>query len=296
MKKEINKGFCGRGFTTEELEIIQEVVESCSGISRTELANTICELLEIKRVNGKLKGRECREYLEKLESYGFIELPARQGGKPHGTSSKVRKIDLAEVQVEIEGTAGQCGPIDLKRVEEERERILFRELIGRYHYLGYRVPFGAHLSYLVCAPKGSQVIAGCLQFSSAAWRMACRDRWIGWDDSQRGRNLQKIVNNSRFLLLPWVKVKNLASMVLGLAARRVGSDWKNIYGVEPVLLETLVDTGRYSGTSYQAANWTFIGKTSGRGRMDREGKRHGAVPKTIFVYPLKAEFRRHLVV
>jgi hypothetical protein len=148
----------------------------------------------------------------------------------------MREIDLAQIQVEIGGTAGQHGPVDLKRVEEERERILFRELIGRYHYLGYRVPFGAHLSYLVYIERPEQTVAGCLQFSSAAWRMACRDQWIGWDDRQRGRNLQKLVNNSRFLLLPWVKLKNLASMVLGLAARRVSSDWKELYGVEPVII------------------------------------------------------------
>lgn len=294
MKIKEVRNFCGHKVTNEELEVIREVVESCPGISRTELANTVCELLEWKRPNGRLKGRECREYLEELEVNGLIRLPDRQGGRPRESSTAIPENNHGSVCVKIEGAARDFSPVTLKQVNEEKERSLFRELIGRYHYLGYRVPFGAHLSYLVYVTAGEPVVAGCLQFSSAAWRMACRDIWIGWDDNQRGRNLQKIVTNSRFILLPWVKVKNLSSMVLGLAARRIGGDWKQLYGVEPVLLETLVDTGRYRGTSYRSANWTCIGITSGRGRMDREGKRHGAAPKAIFVYPLRTDFRSQL--
>jgi hypothetical protein len=182
----------------------------------------------------------------------------------------------------------------LKQVEGEKERVFWRQLLGHYHYLGYKTPFGANLRYLVYA-KGDLVV-GCLQFSSAAWRIGCRDGWIGWDDRQRCRNLQKIISNSRFLLLPWVKIRNLASTVLSLAARQIARHWQRLYGMQPVLMETLVDVASYSGTCYRASNWRYLGMTSGRGRMDREGKRYGAEPKAVFVYPLTANFRRHLLV
>jgi hypothetical protein len=300
MEIQTERVFCGRRFSFKELELIGEVVGSCSGISRTELAYTVCELLDWKRPNGKLKGRECREFLETLEGSGLFELPDRRDGKPLGSRTSIPDIGLeptapagGQVRRDLEGTVREFSPICLKRVEGEKERLYWRQLIGRYHYLGYRVPFGASLRYLIYA-KGEEVVGG-LQFSSAAWRMGCRDRWIGWDDRQRGCNLQKIVSNSRFLLLPWVKVRNLASTVLSLAAREVAHHWQGLYGIRPVLMETLVDVARYSGTCYRAANWTHVGMTTGRGRMDREGKRYGAAPKAVFVYPLTADFRRHLL-
>lgn len=148
------------------------------------------------------------------------------------------------------------------------------------------VPFGAHLRYLVYALRPERTVVSCVQFSSPAWRMAARDAWIGWDDATRQRNLQRVVTNSRFLILPWVRVKNLASVVLSLGVRRLYTDWPRRYGVEVLLVETLVDTSRYSGHCYRAANWTCLGETTGRGRMDREHARHGAATKTVWVYPL----------
>lgn len=286
--------FCGRRFSSKELELIEEVIESCSGISRTELAYTVCELLDWKRPNGKLKGRECREFLEALEGSGLFELPERREGKPLGSRTSVPDMGLEPIRADLTGTVRDFSPICLKRVEGEKERLYWRQLMDRYHYLGYRVPFGASLRYLIYARE--EEVVGGLQFSSAAWRMRCRDRWIGWDDRQRGGNLQKIVSNSRFLLLPWVKVRNLASTVLSLAAREVAHHWQALYGIRPVLMETLVDVARYSGTCYRASNWIYLGMTSGRGRMDREGKRYGAAPKAVFVYPLTPDFRSHLLV
>jgi hypothetical protein len=137
-------------------------------------------------------------------------------------------------------------------------------------------------------------ILGCFQFSSPAWKMGPRDRWIGWSDEQRKANLQKIVNNSRFLLFPWVKVKNLASAALALAAKVVADDWQGFYGCRPVLMETLVDSERFKGTCYKAANWVHMGRTTGRGRMDRENKRQGLAVKEIYVYPLCSRFRQEL--
>jgi hypothetical protein len=177
-------------------------------------------------------------------------------------------------------------PLGLEEVRHQDERLLFRELVGRHHYLGHTVPFGAHLRYLVYATRPARAVVGCVQFSSPAWRLAARDRWIGWDDVTRARHLQRVVNNSRFLILPWVRVKNLASAVLARAARRLPADWRRRYGVAPVLLETLVDPARFSGTCYRAANWICPGPTAGRGRMDRWKARAGAAPKLVWLYPL----------
>ena len=166
---------------------------------------------------------------------------------------------------------------------QARDGTLFRQLIQRYHYLGYRVPIGAHLRYFVQSASG-QMLA-CLQWSSPAWQMAARDLWIGWSSHQRARYLQYIVNNSRFLILPWVRVNGLASSILARAARQLLDDWRQHYGYQPLLLETLVDTARFTGTCYRAANWIYLGETTGRGRMDQH-HRIAIIPKMIFVFPL----------
>ena len=290
------QSFCGRTFGAEELSFIQEVVADCSGLSRMELARTVCELLAWRRPNGSLKARECREFLELLEVRGFLRLPKRRVGRPRGSGTTVPVTDRGNVQSLLVGRVGDFAPVLLELVEREQERLLWRELVGRYHYLGHRVPFGAHVRYLVWITKPGRAVVGCLQFSSAAWRMAPRDRWIGWDDRKRSQNLQQIVNNSRFLILPWVRIRNLASKVLSLAASRLGQDWQHRYGVRPLLLETLVDPSRYGGSCYLGANWLRLGLTSGRGRMDRAGERHGLAPKQIFVYPLTPDARERLMV
>jgi hypothetical protein len=153
----------------------------------------------------------------------------------------------------------------------------------RHHYLGCRVPFGANLRYWV---RNRDRELACLLWTSPAWKMQTRDAWIGWNDEQRKRNLQSIVNNGRFLILPWVRVKGLASKILALSARRMPPDWQARYGHRPLLLETLVDANRFRGTCYRAANWICVGQTTGRGRMDREHKAHGQAIKDIYVYPL----------
>jgi hypothetical protein len=195
---------------------------------------------------------------------------------------------------ELVGTVRDFGPIVLEPVIEPEQRLWFRELVGRYHYLGHRVPYGAQLRYLLFVSRPEPLVVGGLQFSSPAWRMAVRDHWIGWDDRTRQANLQRVVNNSRFLILPWVRVKNLASTVLSQAARRLAEDWQQRYAVEPLLVETLVDPRRYAGSCYRAANWVCLGRTAGRGRMDREKRRVGEAPKLVFVYPLVADATRRL--
>lgn len=287
--------FCGRTFSRDEIVEITEIINSCQGISRTELANTVCELFNWKRPSGRLKTVECRQFLEYLESKGVIDLPGRKKGRPKGVKTKVGRTDEGESQEIISGKVKELSPLILTGVTSKKQRDLWYEYVDRYHYLGYQLPFGAQLRYFIESTKGAKRTLGCLQFSSPAWKMAPRDIWIGWNDVQRERNLQKLINNSRFLLFPWVKVKNLASSVLAMASRVVQDDWERIYGYRPVLLETLVDKGRFKGTCYKAANWTHVGTTTGRGRMDRDTRWQGMSPKEIYVYPLTPRFRQELV-
>lgn len=276
----------GREFTPKELAFIREVVESCSGLSRKELAQTVCELLGWKRPSGELKAQECRQFLEQLELAGTFVLPEKQRRRPFGSRTRVPVTARGDRGRDLVGEVGEFAPIEMELVETLDQRLLFRELVGRYHYLGHAVPFGAHLRYLGYTSRPERAVVGCMQFSSPAWRIGVRDAWVGWDDDTRRRNLQRVVNNSRFLILPWVRVKNLASTMLSLAVRQLRVDWPRHYGNELVLAETLVDTSRYSGHCYRAANWIHLGETTGRGRMDREHLRHGASTKTVLVYPL----------
>ena len=286
--------FSGRAFSVKELTLIREIVQDCSGLSRMELARTVCELLRWQRPNGGLKARECQEFLERLDRSGELVLPDKRQGRAIGSVTHVPRTAAGEPGRPLGGNVRDVAPLQVELVRERAQRLLFRELVGRYHYLGHKVPFGAHLRYLVFASHPERAVVGCLQFSSPAWRMAARDRWIGWDDPTRATRLQHVVNNSRFLLLPWVTVRNLASAVLARGLAQVKVDWPQHYGLEPWLVETLVDSRRYHGGSYRAANWIALGQTRGRGRMDRDRMRDGEAPKTILVYPLVRDAQRLL--
>jgi hypothetical protein len=294
MKQVSSERFCGRSFNGDEVDQIKEIVSTCNRISRTELANTVCELFNWKRPTGRLKTVECRQFLEHLATKGLLDLPDRKAGRPKGVKVTIKRIDKAQATGVITGKVNDFCPLRLRKVTTEAQRDLWYEHIDRYHYLGYQLPFGAQLRYFIESGNGENLVLGCLQFSSPAWKMAPRDRWIGWSDEQRQRNLQKVINNSRFLILPWVKVKNLASSVLAVAVRTVPDDWQICYGYRPVVMETLVDKGRFAGTCYRAANWIYVGTTTGRGRMDRNHARHGQNPKDIYVYPLTSRLKQEL--
>lgn len=260
-----------------------------AALSITEIARTICEWLDWRRPNGRLKNHECRLLLERLRDQGVLSLPAlRRSGR------RGRRIptlsELSDAQRPIQSAIADLEPLSLSVVEKSTSG-LFRQYLQRYHYLGYRTPVGASLRYFVQANNGR--ILACLQWSSPAWTMAARDRWIGWNSTERARNLQYIVNNSRFLILPWVEVKGLASTILARAARQLASDWRRHYGYSPLLLETLVDASRFHGTSYRAANWICLGETAGRGRMDHHHKAH-ATTKLIFLFPLCRNVQKRL--
>jgi hypothetical protein len=277
------KQFCGRQFSSEEISLVCEVVNTCGGISRKELAYTVCELLDWKRANGKLKERECRDFLEHLDQRGILKLPAK---KPTGSRLPRQRVSTDGPGRPYSGLTGSVEmytPLCVERVAKDRQRRLFRELVSRYHYLGYTMPFGARLQYLIYTRAPREVV-GCVQFSSPAWRLKVRDQWIGWDDTTRGLHLQHVVNNSRFLVL--AQIKNLASNMLSAVLPQLRADWEKHYGIEPWLVETMVESKRYYGGCYRAANWIVLGDTSGRGRMDRYQVRHGAAVKTVLVYPL----------
>jgi hypothetical protein len=282
--------FCGRTFRTGELELMRQTAGEFSALGVTEIARTVCELLEWKRASGGLKNHECRQLLERLQAEGFLQLPdlRKLGGRGP------RRADLSESCCELapnECSASECEPLELALVEGLAESRRWRQQVERYHYLGCRVPFGAHLRYWV--RHGDRELA-CLLWTSPAWKMQARDAWIGWSDQQRQHNLQCIVNNGRFLILPWVTVKGLASKILALSARQMPRAWEIHYGCHPLLLETLVDTARFRGTCYRAANWVHVGQTAGRGRMDREHTAHGQAVKDIYVYPLARDAQQRL--
>lgn len=285
--------FCGQIVKNQQVDEIIEIIETFPKLSRTELANTVCELFSWKRPSGKLKSVECRQFLERLDEKGTIRLPVSRKQYANKGAVKVQRTGKADIQPTISVKLKELSPILLTRVDSQKQRQLWYEYVDRYHYLGYQLPFGAQLRYFIKAGATNDIL-GCFQFSSPAWKMAPRDRWIGWTDEQRKFNLQKIINNSRFLIFPWVKVKNLASSVLALAVKTVPDDWQRCYGYRPVLMETLVDRKRFRGTCYKAANWIHMGKTTGRGRMDRANKQQGASVKEIFVYPLTSRFRQEL--
>ncbi|HTE84822.1 MAG TPA: Druantia anti-phage system protein DruA [Dehalococcoidia bacterium] len=277
--------FVGHTVRTDELDLIRSIVDEFSGLSRVELASTVCELLGWTRATGRLKARECRDLLERLEAAEAIRLPAKRVGRPAGAHTRVPVTKRGDVPALVTGTVHDLAPIAIERVTTTDDRLLFRELVGRHHYLGHATPFGAHLRYLIYAARPERQVVACMQFSSAAWRLTPRDAWIGWDEATRVRHLPQVINNSRFLVLPWISAYNLASTILSRVARQVVPDWATMYGVTPVLLETLVDPRRFDGASYRAANWRVVGTTTGRGRNDRH-RRVVRVPKRVLIYPL----------
>jgi hypothetical protein len=280
---------CGRRFSSQDLDLMRQAAHDYAALGITEIARTVCEWLDWKRPNGRLKNHECRLLLEKLRDAGFLTLPSlrhcgKRGPRLPALSSQ------SDPQPLIQSSIADLEPITVRRIEDSEGR-LFRQFIQRYHYLGYRIPVGANLRYFI--ESGDRRLLALIQWTSPAWKMANRDQWIGWSSTQRARNLQHIVNNSRFLILPWVQVKGLASTILARAARQLPTDWRHHYGYEPVLLETLVDSSRFRGTCYRAANWICLGESVGRGRMDRHHTTPQR-PKLIFVFPLRRDWRRLL--
>lgn len=278
---------CGQVFTESMLARINDLVESASDLSRSALSRQVCEWLDWRDALGRLKEMSSRVALKRLEERGLIRLPPPRGAVP---APRAVTRSLGEAPP-METSLRLLGPVELILIEagDREANALFRGLLDRYHPLGSGPLCGAQLRYLV---RCSQGYVGVLAFSAPAWRVAARDRFIGWDEPTRAARLGQVVNNSRFLILPQLRVPHLASHVLGQALRRLAGDWETRYGIGPALVETYVEATR-PGSCYRAANWRWVGETTGRGRQDRKRKK-GGTPKAVYLYPLHRDWRERL--
>lgn len=280
----------GRFVTEMEVDEVRMLLRNHPLWNRSRLSRELCARWNWRRPDGQIKDMACREFLRKLEFRTLIKLPPRQCPGPGGAPT----IE----SVEVDRSPISCLFSDIKPVKVVNARDCaeyekaFNYLVKEYHYLSYGRPVGQNMKYLILGPN--ERFLGCLLFGAAAWKMEFRDQWIGWQPDVRERNLGLICNNTRFLILDWVKVPHLASHALGACLRRLPQDWKDRYGTDIAVVETFVDTTRYLGTCYKAANWLKIGQTKGRSRQDRNNKLKVPI-KDILVYPLRRDFRKLLL-
>jgi hypothetical protein len=278
----------GQEFPEEIIDRIRLRVDSDGTLTRSRLSREVCEWINWRGVDGRPKEMNCRVALLKLARRGMVELPAAQAVSFGRGGARVLSGEPTWLAVEM--TLAELGPVALVPVDSPARSARWRAMLQAHHPLGAGPLCGAQLRYLVESPMG---VVGGLSFSAAAWRLAPRDAWIGWDDATRQAHLAQVVANSRFLIVPTVKVPNLASHVLSLAVARLPNDWQARYGYAPALLETFVDRTRYRGTCYRAANWIHLGQTQGRGRQDR-AHAHTGTARDILVYPLRPDWRAQL--
>jgi hypothetical protein len=283
-----NKRYSGRVFGSPEIHRVQEIIRAHPQASRQQLSYRVCEAFDWRKPDGSLKDMSCRVALLRMHREGLIELPAPRH-KVNPCRSFSRRTPQAEPESLLAAAVHELTGLRLELVERAGSA-LWNEYIDRYHYLGYKPLPGAQLRYFAYA---GERLVGLLGFGAAAWKSGPRDEWIGWSRTQRHRNLGGVINNARFLILPWVRVSSLASKLLAMAARSLPAHWEVRYGYRPVLLETFVEAERFTGTCYRAANWTCVGQTQGRGKLGDH--RLGQVPvKTVWVYPLAKDFRARL--
>jgi len=278
--------------TAIEIELIQQLISSNPSWSRTRLSLELCRIWDWRHPDGRPKDISCRDLLLRLNKKGLILLP-QQKQQPVLKPGKQNHIQfMLHDSTEIIGDIRHILPIRMEIVRDGTfQGLEFKSLISQYHYLGFDRTVGENLKYLVYSRQDK--LLACLLFGSAAWACAPRDQFIGWNAASRRINLIYTTNNTRFLILPWVKVPHLASHILGLIVRRIASDWRDKYGHSLYLLETFVEKERFKGTCYKAANWIQVGETTGRSRNDRYNNLQVPV-KDIYLYPLNKHFREFL--
>jgi len=271
----------GRQFTDLDINLVKRTITDNPTLSRRKLSILISQRLDWRQPNGHLKDRACRDVLIRLHAKGLINLP-KPSYELKTQTAGVKQVHLVEPSEKITGRLSDFQTPVFKVVENSGQRQLWNYLIDKYHYKGCRIVVGRHLKYLVYL---NQDIIGCFGFADAVLQLTSRDQWIGWDSKQREAGLHLIVNNVRFLILPWVKIKNLASKLLSLSAKLVPCDWQKFYNYCPLLIETFVENNLFSGASYKAANWIYLGQTRGKGRSGLKYYAHGII-KDVYVYPL----------
>jgi len=281
----------GRPLSGADIDLIRGLLYEHPEWCRSRLSVELCERWAWRNAQGRLKDMAARTLLLKLERAGHIRLPARRGPSPNGRRNRFVPV-MAHATDPVRGALRDLRPLSVSVVVPGSEDLrLFNSLLARYHYLGHRNTVGENLRYLIRDREGRPV--ACALFGSAAWTCADRDAFLGWERPARERNLQRLTNNTRFLIPAWIEVPHLASHVLGLLARRIRADWQAKYGHPVHALETFVDRSRFKGTCYRAANWLRLGATRGRTRNDREHCIREAV-KDVYLYPLVADFRQEL--
>jgi hypothetical protein len=287
MEKEIR--IRGKLITPSDLELIRHLLLTEGHLGRSHLSRQLCRLWDFRQANGAYREIACRDLLRQLEQRGLITLPAPlKKARQIGYRNQTFLPSSLDTSV-VEGRLDHFSSLQVELVSRTSHEQLFNSLIGAYHYLGYGQGTGEQLKYVISCQERPLAAIG---FSAAALRVACRDRFIAWDEQTRQKNLHLVVNNHRFLILPWVRIRNLASWILARVTRRLCDDWRARYAHDIVLVETFVEKNRFHGTCYRAANWLWVGNTAGRGRNDRFSTTVLPI-KQVYLFPLTRDFREH---
>jgi Domain of unknown function (DUF4338) len=278
--------------TCQQLQAARQTVRLCSGLSRLELARTVCEHWGWVTASGSYKVTACLKVLEDLEQQGLLHLPPKRKMTRWSTDQASGAVPTLRTEpgAPLVGGLSEVGRVGLEQVQDRDGKHLWNEYVDRYHALGYRQPMGCFLRYFIRSEAG---LLGCILMAGAAKAIRVRDQWIGWSRPRRAQNLPWVINNSRLLIFPWVRIDHLGSHVLGQLARRVQADWRERWGYGPLLMESFVDPEKFCGRSYQTAGWIKLGMTTGRG-LRRAAHRYQSTPKLIYVKALADDFRERL--
>jgi len=277
-----------RIITPQVLDHIQQTIELHWDEGRTKISHLLCEQWQWRQTNGALKEMGCRDLLLRLERMDLIVLPPRIFSNNNRKRNFPFPSDVNNTP--LRGRIDDFRTIDFERADTTAQRHLWDSLVDRYHYLGCKAIVGACLKYLIYLDGQLACLFG---WGSAAWKVGCRDRFIGWPPEKRIQRLNGIANNTRFLILPWIRVRHFASKVIARSSGLLVKDWAHRFQEELLLLETFVDRSRFRGTCYKAANWLYVGDTKGSGKKGARYHHHGVI-KSVFVYPLRHDFRRKL--
>lgn len=286
----INLKIRNKIITSNELELIRSLISQYADKGRSFISKELCQIWDWRQANGAFREIACRDMLRQLEKKNYIKLPpslscVRKSGYKCKTFLP-KDLDTNPINKKLSA----LNNITIKIVSSTPIEKDYNGLIDKYHYLGFKLGSGEQLKYIVF---GDSKYIGAIGFDSSALKVSDREKYIGWNREEKAKNLFKIINNTRFLIMPWVRVPNLASYILGKISRRIRQDWLDRYNHEIVLLETFIEKNRFKGSCYKAANWKCIGETKGRGRNDRYNERKLAV-KDIYIYPLTKYFKRSL--